>query len=632
VLLLLGGTSRKNLISPGELTFQHGTVTQSCTSCHALVPNEPTNLVEVALTPDKALMQNQLCLKCHMLGENAAQAHGLSPAHLKELKQKVRREPGNAPLLLAAAQFGLGVPESATGELGCATCHAEHKGGQFKLAQMDNQRCQACHTRQFASLANGHPEFTDYPFSQRPSLFFDHESHLGRHFKDFRTIMPGGKAPTTCQGCHDPDPTGRMMLVKPFEQSCASCHLPQVLDVTLGGIRFLNLPAIDLETLRRHEQLSRWVEPMTAATVLPGQDPTLGLVLAGLFRDDRLVVQPPFAVGEWPDTAFGEPTPFAQLLLAAEPNYAKARAALQGVDLADLRRADPRQIRAAGDTLWAIKGCFYDIIQEGQPGLTTRFQRVAGPSVTAEQLTLMTGDLPIALVREAQEHWLPSLRTEVPAHRGNLPIKDAPIPGALALDRQLGEARWQRNDQDCSLQYLPRRHTDLFLRTWLDVASTRNAPENSAAFALVFDTLSSPFAPGRCGKCHSVEARADGSRSVNWLTAHPVAGAHSITTFAHQPHFSVVGDASCGACHGLRVGSRFAESFRLPNGTLNTDPKHFESNFVPMSKSQCTSCHTPTRAGDQCQQCHKFHVGSFSPFKMPVLDLERLPAHPVSSP
>jgi hypothetical protein len=613
LLFLLGGSYRETVLSPGELTFRHGTVAQSCATCHAGQGQDLGTLLQAVVEPSKAAAQNRLCLECHQLGEFGAKAHGLSPSQLEERKQHVHPATGTAPFLMTAAQRGLGVPTLADGDLACSSCHQEHRGRHANLSFMDNQRCQACHAQQFTSLARGHPEFVDYPYHRRTNLFFDHESHIGRHFKDFQETNHV-QAPDSCAACHEPDPTGRMMLVRDFAQTCAACHLPQILDVTLGGVRFLNLPGVDVETLRRQEQLSTWVEPVTALTALPGQGPSLSLALAALFRDERLVVQPPFAVGEWPAAAAGEPTPFLQLLLSADRDSTAAQAALKGVDLRDLRGANPVQLQAVGTLIWGVKRLFYDLIQEGDQALTDRLKRLDG-SPSAEELVLLTGDLPPSAVLQAQKRWLPTLVTEMRLHRR---VEVIGKPPTETDPSQPSSERWRRDDNDCSLQYLPRRHTDLFLHGWLDYSGRRYAAAASPADATLFDVLASPYETGRCTKCHSVTANANGSRTVHWFPAAPQPGQRLFTTFAHQPHFSLVADKQCQTCHSLQKGSRFQDSFLTPDHRPNTDPHEFHSNFVPMSRSLCSECHTAEKAGSSCLLCHNYHTGSFTPFKMPV--------------
>jgi len=625
LLICIGSSFRYTLLSPGELTFKHGTAAlQDCTACHALPEGEPVALLQAALEPHKGILQNQLCLSCHELGETAAKAHGIAPEKMARLKLETHPATERAPLVLAAARGSLSVPETAEGDLVCARCHREHQGSRFNLSFMDNQRCQACHSQQFSSLAQGHPEFTKYPYYRRPALFFDHQSHIGRHFKDVRASSPEIPTPDNCADCHSPAPGGGMMLVRDFSRVCASCHLPQILDTSLGGVRFLNLPGVDMQTLRRQEEITSWVEPLTLLNCLPFQQPAPATAFAVLVRDKRIVVQPPFDVGEWPSMAAGLPTPFLQLLLSADPECAAAQSALKGIDLRDLRRATPVQLKSAATLLWGVKELFYDLVQNGDQALTRRIKQVAGESVSTEQLTFLTGDLPPTAIVASQQRWLPHLLTEVPAYRSArnqaaIPFESPIQPGP----RQPSSERWRRDENDCSIQYLPRRHSDLFLHNWLDLTGERYA--FTAQFASVFDVLASPYQAGQCARCHGVEAHLDGSRTVEWYAASPTPNVHSFTTFAHEPHFSLLGGHQCDACHTFRANSQFQESFLKPDQAINTDPKHFESDFHPMSKAQCASCHTAAKAGDNCLVCHNYHIGLFPPFKAPLQDLSGAP-------
>jgi hypothetical protein len=617
----MGSSRRYALVSPGELTFQHGTVAQTCTVCHPLLGDNPATVLESIWEPHKGMQQTQRCLGCHQLGEHAAWAHGLPPEELADLKQKAHPATAGAPWVLAA-QRSLGGPASADGSLACGSCHREHQGPRFPISFMDNQRCQACHAQPFVSLAQGHPEFVDYPYRQRTALFFDHETHIGRHFPDVRMIRPDAQTPASCADCHQPDSAGRLMQVKDFSQACASCHLPQILDVTLGGVRFLNLPGVDVPTLRRQEQLSAWVEPLMALSGLPLPRPSPVFTLAALFRNERLVMPPPFVLGEWPSMAAGEPSPFLQVLLSADRDFSAAQASLQGVDLRDLRQANPRQLKAAAAFVWGVKGLLYDLIRDGDQALITRLERLVGPTRSAEQWTLLTGDLPPSAVFEAQKIWLPSLLTEMAVYRAG---KGMAVPEFASPQRehpgpsQPASERWRRDDTDCSLQYLPRIHTDRFLNSWLDLAGRRYATASAPGFASLFDVLASPYQTGRCTKCHSVEARADGSRTVHWNPAAPNAQTHPFTKFAHHPHFSL---NHCNACHTFQQESRVRESFRRPDHTLRTDPQVLASEFRPMSRALCSTCHTADKAGDNCLLCHNYHIDSFAPFKMPVVDFQ----------
>jgi hypothetical protein len=279
--------------------------------------------------------------------------------------------------------------------------------------------------------------------------------------------------------------------------------------------------------------------------------------------------------------------------------------------------------------VWGIKGLMYDIIRDGDGAITGRLSRVVQPPLTQEQLTLLAGDLPPSLVSQCQERWLPALMKEVPEWRahGTLPANGA---AAAATTGDLPvSGRWRADSADCSLQYLPRRHQDLFLRNWLDLSGEQYDRLRGPVFAPVFDSVSSPYSPGRCMKCHSTEKANDDSRRVQWWPARPDPDDHPFTTFAHGPHFDLLGGHRCDTCHTLAVGSKYQESYWTPDHAARTDARGYVSNFLPMEKVTCVTCHTARQAGDSCLLCHNYHVGQFSPFHAPREPLRGFPSRPL---
>jgi hypothetical protein len=59
-------------------------------------------------------------------------------------------------------------------------------------------------------------------------------------------------------------------------------------------------------------------------------------------------------------------------------------------------------------------------------------------------------------------------------------------------------------DFDFTIRYLPTGHGDVFLRRLVDVS--RRAAEGGGSEGDLFAALSSPQAPGRCAKCHTIPA------------------------------------------------------------------------------------------------------------------------------
>src|SRR5262249_49978898 len=118
----------------------------------------------------------------------------------------------------------------------------------------------------------------------------------------------------------------RVMAVAPFEQTCAVCHLDQIIgkERVSGpkGIAFLTLPGLDVQTLKKKKA----------------------------------------AIGEWPEASEAELTPFMKVMISRNE---QGRALIKTVDklnLQDLSRASDAQIRAVTNLVWEIKRLFYALI------------------------------------------------------------------------------------------------------------------------------------------------------------------------------------------------------------------------------------------------------------------------------
>ena len=596
-ILILGGSNREVWNSPGPLTSQHATSAQRCTDCHDEPGLPPLTPAAVAA---HAHAQNRLCQECHELGPQPTLPHGASAARLAQLTS-ARTDTTTGPAILAVARTLAPRPGA---ELACAACHSEHHGRDFNLQQMDSRQCQTCHQQQFADFATGHPEFTHYPYERRTRLQFDHRSHWQKHFAESRVAAV---APTSCLTCHEPAENGRQMRVKNFEQTCAPCHAAQVAGEGHAGdkgISFFQLPAFDLATLRKDGA----------------------------------------AVGDYPEFAEGGITPFMRWLLEGDPAAHTALATLDGVALDHLARATPAQKAAAAQLLWSVKGLFADLVTQGQEVLVRRLGPVAKTDPTA---VARIGQLPADNLVLAQQSWLPGLLAEVAAHRRGeaLPAKpvaaastaaasvtpaavapaaakasddlltdDAPAtapaasvaatPATLTLadpEQRVSRGGWYRRDETYTLYYRPGGHADAFLTAWLDTTVRDTSPTATAIFA----QLSAPGATGLCLKCHSVDQTPRGPL-VNWRTRQSQPEQHDFTKFKHSAHFSLVGDQGCMTCHVLNGASRYASAFGP-----NRDPAVFDSNFVPITRLACATCHRAGEAGTDCLLCHNYHTGEW---------------------
>lgn len=619
---------------PGPLTAQHALSTPRCADCHV----ESGGLV---LSSDARARRNaehdQLCLKCHDLGPQGAAPHGANAALLAELGRAQQPPTGKTPLLLSAAA-PLAPDQHA---VACAACHSEHHGKNFDLKQVADQQCQSCHRSRFASLASGHPEFKDYPYARRTRLHFDHVSHWTKHFAEPKFAAT---APTSCAQCHEPGIDGVHMLVRGYEQACASCHGAQIGGEGQAGDKglvFFRLPAVDVATLEAAGQ----------------------------------------PVGEWPAYAEGEVTPFMRWMLEGDPSAKAAAEALGSVHLDKLAAATPAQKAAAAQLVWSIKGLMADLITGGQEVLLRRLGPLpAGETRAARRAGQFSADSLLA----AQREWLPDLLVEVAAHRRGekaLPrrpaapvaVVAAPVPASSAAGKAedaddllsgpapaavakpavpasddllaedpkpapaatsapttpvapavppMGDAEtrvarggWYRGTGNFALHYRPGTHADPFLTAWLEATANDASPAAQAIFA----QLSDEKAPGLCMKCHTVDRTAQGA-VINWYTTRPHPGVVPFTDFKHSRHFILMGDQGCATCHALDTEARYADGF----GT-NRDPAVFHSNFRPIAKETCANCHKPSAAGDGCLQCHNYHTGTLNVLRDQAAEFRRTP-------
>ncbi|MGI9407578.1 MAG: hypothetical protein ACR2O4_14495, partial [Hyphomicrobiaceae bacterium] len=176
---------------------------------------------------------------------------------------------------------------------------------------------------------------------------------------------------------------------------------------------------------------------------------------------------------------------------------------------------------------------------------------------------------------------------------------------------------WYRND--FAILYKPTGHADPFMRAWLDFAGSRSRvgdkanPQSPAA--AVFALLNHKDAQGQCTKCHSVDAAPGGRMKVQWGPSSPAEKRERFTRFVHEPHFTVLDDRGCLTCHEMSAPKDLKESYK------GTDPHKFLSNFKPVEKQLCATCHKAQAARQDCKLCHTYHV---MPVRTPITST-RLP-------
>jgi len=598
--IMVAAPGRSRMISPGPLIRAHRQAVDRCEDCHDTGDGQLSDWVHAALDSETGKQQSKLCLKCHAdLGRNALHPHGQSTdalGKLSNLHAGRSSKPSSLQVLVAKQTFG--TPANAHGEMACASCHREHHGAT-ELTSLTNHQCQVCHTTDFHSFGHGHPELASYPYDRRTRIYFDHQTHFDDHFRG-----ADSNGQHACSDCHMPDVADRYMLVKSFEETCAKCHAGQVEDESLGGLVVAAIPAIDVDALRA-----------------AGTD-----------------------VGQWPNIypthveASSTLAPLYAMISPSQSGLRDAYAKLDGLDLADLSEATPDQRERVAALVWAFKESLVDLLDKGRTGLETDLADRQKGRLSDEQLKELVDAIPLEGLATMQREWLPNVVQEVEARRTGIQPPDyndaesvsiaAGMSEVAAADRRrsrLLNSGWFLHSPSMSLRYRPTRHADPLLKTLFDLSVSAigktNAVTTEGAAVDPFDgqlrelyeSLASPFASGRCTKCHTVDVSASGGGHVNWLTYEPPLAQRAFTYFNHAPHLTFQTNEACSRCHTFsrdddEENTILRREFITQDWQPRTSAHIFKSDFAHMSKSTCTECHTRQSARDRCTTCHNYHV------------------------
>jgi hypothetical protein len=168
---------------PGALHTAHQFIT-TCDSCHAAALDR---------------VPNERCTACH----------GTIQHHVDVHKKAVALFAGDR----------------------CGSCHIEHLQ-PTGLIPRDEHLCTDCHAdlrskspgtklEDVSDFATGHPDFTvALPAREASNLEFSHVTHMNP--KGIKAA--NGYETLKCQGCHEPNTSGRQMLPIRMERHCARCH------------------------------------------------------------------------------------------------------------------------------------------------------------------------------------------------------------------------------------------------------------------------------------------------------------------------------------------------------------------------------------------------------------------------
>ncbi len=376
-LLLSKDTQFRQFLMPGPLTSAHGAI-ENCSACHAKSGSGKLSWIHGLIAGDP-VADSQACLTCHKMPDTAFNAHSASAEALQQSTQRLTKLAAGMPVPQSARAQSIAFPtdNKLAHGLYCATCHQEHQGVNFNLNRISNEQCASCHVVKFDSFDGHHPEFANYPFKRRTRIVYDHAGHFGKHFPEVAKKDPARRIPATCSTCHSSREDKRVMAVAPFEQTCATCHLDQIVGKERAsgpkGIAFLTLPGIDLQTLKKKKA----------------------------------------PIGEWPEASEAELTPFMKVMIGRNERGRALIKTVNNLNLQDLSRASNAQIRAVTSLVWEIKRLFYVLITGKASDVLADLNIGGREKLSANLISDLTASIPRDVVAGAQQQWLPNLGTEM---------------------------------------------------------------------------------------------------------------------------------------------------------------------------------------------------------------------------
>jgi hypothetical protein len=392
-------------LMPGPLASAHAAI-ENCNACHTKSGSGKLGWLHGLVAGDR-VADSKACLTCHQMPNTAFNAHGASTAVLEQSTKELAKVAARTPVPRSARVQSIVFPtdDMAAHGLYCATCHQEHQGVNFNLSKISNEQCRSCHVVKFDSFDGNHPQFENYPFKRRTQIIYDHASHFGKHFPEAAKKDAARRVPETCSSCHNSREDRRVMAVAPFEQTCSTCHLDQIVGKERAsgpkGIAFLTLPGLDVQTLRKKRA----------------------------------------AIGEWPDASEAGLTPFMKVMISRNERGRALIKTLDGLNLQDLSGANDAQIRAVTSLVWEIKRLFYALIKGKASDVLADLNIGSSPKQSATLIADLTASIPRDVIVGAQQQWLPNLGSEMV----NRPVAGSGSPQAQSGSD--GQANAKRGQQ-----------------------------------------------------------------------------------------------------------------------------------------------------------------------------------------
>jgi hypothetical protein len=399
-------------LMPGPLASVHGAI-ENCSACHTRSGSGKLSWIHGLIAGDPRA-DSKACLTCHKMPKTAFNPHSAPAEVLEESTERLAKIAADTPQPLSArAQSSAFATRKVVARgLFCATCHHEHQGVHFDLAKISNEQCRSCHVVKFDSFDGHHPKFEDYPFKRRTRIVYDHAAHFDKHFPEVAKKYPAKRIPDTCSTCHDSRADARVMAVAPFDKTCTTCHLDQIVGKERAsgpkGIAFLTLPGLDVKTLKERNA----------------------------------------AIGEWPEDSDAELSPFMKVMLSGDKRDRALIEAVDSVNLQDLRDASDDQIKAVTALVWEIKRLFYALISGKASNVLADLNIGSGVKLSANLVADLTASIPRDVVVSAQQEWLPNLAAEIA--NGPKPSESEPGGWSTAIEASEAPSPEEPSDSDAA--------------------------------------------------------------------------------------------------------------------------------------------------------------------------------------
>lgn len=607
-------TPSSRIFKPGPLSKPHaqilaGTLTKErCGSCHSGGMQSPLKWLVPSPNHEHSMTQTDLCLDCHKRTipmENARRAHNLSRSARKQLTAALKAASANRVSLVSIPKTRLDFDNVA-----CAVCHREHHGSDASLIDLSNSQCQTCHSQVYGDFANSHPEWGNWPYDQTSEIRFDHSTHAGKHFPGWK----GGQS-FDCQSCHPmPNQVGTrassvedaMVRVAPFETACAGCHDESLRAQLNEGISLISLPTLPSEATTA---LRDWPESATGFAdgrvtpimhLLLRSDSRLASLLRKIRDDDlgNLVIKDQISNQELQALAKGISDLCSEIV---NDGHAAILNRMSQSGIQD-KALHPALVPLPTQLLETIKSRWMrdhsDPPAQRSASVDSQDLSMPGDSLLSDDLLAPTGDDLLLPTDESDDVLLlpddsgDLIQLESNESQSNDLSRDASNATASrdAEKQQLLLDGWRRDDGRLTISYRGTQHADPVITAFIEgfsaLPDTDPAKRDFSEMPLIKNCLS----------CHPGASHSPS----RW--AEPTVQSASIDSnkFHHRPHLNVSKLGDCNHCHQVTTLNDLDGEIDF---AMNSHP-----DFQPLTKSACAACHSKEGAGENCTQCHRYHM------------------------